>query len=130
MSCLNFINFIIYKIYKSFIDHKVLKPNLLSMSFCQEISASLDMFASRLTATDQCAVVCILSHGGDGFLYGSDGKTLNFTTIHRCLSNKNCVQMAGKPKIFIIHTCQGGKLVVHCSNTILLGFVYQTVSYY
>ena len=59
---------------------------------------------------DQIAVLCILSHGEDGYVYGCDGNTVPVNEILQSLDNTRCVQMAGKPKIVIIQTCQGGEL--------------------
>ena len=66
-------------------------------------------FSTKLEPTDQMAVLCILSHGKDGFVYGSDGDCVPVNDILHYLDNIHCIQMAGKPKIVIINTCQGRK---------------------
>ena len=70
-------------------------------------------FSTKLVATDQCAVLCLLSHGGDGFIYGSDGDKLDIRKLLSNLDNANCPQMKGKPKVIIIQACQGGIIFNH-----------------
>jgi len=68
-------------------------------------------FAAKLTVTDQCVVLCILSHGGDGFIYGSDGAKIDTRKLLSNLDNVNCPNMKGKPKVIILQACQGSKFV-------------------
>ena len=79
----------------------------------------MERFAGMLTQSDLCAVVCILSHGGDGFIYGSDGKTVSINDLLQCLNNTNCAPMAGKPKVVVLQSCQGCK---YCSITTSLQY--------
>ena len=69
-------------------------------------------FSDLLTKTDRCAVLCILSHGGDGFVYGIDGKQVKINCLLSHLDNKNCKQMMNKPKIVIVQACNGVSLMV------------------
>ena len=50
---------------------------------------------------DKLAVLCILSHGTEGAIYGSDGNLVQMSDIMDCLHDRNCPQMSGKPKIII-----------------------------
>ena len=61
-----------------------------------------------LSTDDQCAVLCILSHGTKGAIFGRDGRTVSEETIEKELDNVHCIQMADKPKVLIIQACQGG----------------------
>ena len=54
---------------------------------------------------------CILSHGIDGRVYGSDSKPVNLDAIATMLNAKNCKTLAGKPMMFIIQACRGLELV-------------------
>ena len=76
-----------------------------------------------LDEEDPCAILAILTHGGDGVVYGSDGNhstgtgRVNVDTILGYLSNAECPKMAGKPKITLLQACQGGKTIAlfrHC----------------
>ena len=64
-------------------------------------------FSKLLTEADRCAVLCILSHGGDRFVYGVDGKQVNLNSLLSHLDNENCPQMMDKPKVVIIQACNG-----------------------
>ena len=43
------------------------------------------------------AVLCILSHGGKGFVYGSDGGKVKVEGLTKHLDNRSCRAMAGNP---------------------------------
>ena len=63
------------------------------------------------------AVLCILSHGGQGFICGSDGEELSMHSLSQYLDNKNCSAMANKPKLIIIQACQGSMYFLQASFT-------------
>ncbi|KAK7501452.1 hypothetical protein BaRGS_00007256 [Batillaria attramentaria] len=56
-----------------------------------------------------CFVCAILSHGEEGTVYGYDGSVAVERLVTPLKGNK-CLSLAGKPKIFIIQACRGGKL--------------------
>ncbi|XP_069796191.1 caspase-3-like [Narcine bancroftii] len=59
--------------------------------------------------SQMAAFVCIfLSHGEEGFLYGTDGckEIKEFTSIFR---GDQCKSLVGKPKLFFIQACQGNE---------------------
>ena len=64
-------------------------------------------FSSMLTKADQMAVLCILSHGGKGFVYGCDGGKVKVEGLMTQLDNRNCKAMMEKPKLIVIQACQG-----------------------
>ena len=64
---------------------------------------------NSLTDQDEMAVLCILSHGKESVIYGSDGKVVQAKELINQFSDRNCPQMKGKPKMVIIQACQGGK---------------------
>ena len=57
-------------------------------------------------------VFVILSHGVQGHVYGTDGHRLSIDSILEAFDGINCPHLAGKPKMFIILACQGGKRLV------------------
>ena len=69
----------------------------------------MEEFSAMMEKSDQMAVVCILSHGGNGFVYGSDGREVKVEDIAKHLDNKNCTAMAGKPKLVVVQACQACK---------------------
>ena len=50
-------------------------------------------------------VCCILSHGAEGQVYGSDTQLIKIRDLSRKLAD--CESLRGKPKIFFIQACQG-----------------------
>ena len=56
-------------------------------------------------ATHDSFVCCILSHGEDGKVFGSDSKLVDLTDITSEL--KTCENLHGKPKMFFIQACRG-----------------------
>lgn len=52
-------------------------------------------------------VVCIMSHGLEGTVAGSDGRFVNINKLKYQFSFEKCPDLYGKPKIFIIQACQG-----------------------
>ena len=60
--------------------------------------------------SDAC-IVCLLSHGEEGYLFGTDGMKTNLDDIFVLFDNKSCKSLINKPKIFIIQACRGGKYI-------------------
>ena len=54
-------------------------------------------------------ICCMLTHGEKEKVYGSDSETLDITTITSKLNGKNCPKLAGKPKLFFLQACRGGR---------------------
>ena len=57
---------------------------------------------------DQMAVLCILSHGCNGFIYGYDGSVIAEEKITSYLGSDRCPAMKEKPKLVIMNTDQTG----------------------
>ena len=55
-------------------------------------------------------VVCILSHGIAGRIYGADGELIPVTDITSAFNGHNAKHLIGKPKLFFIQACRGGKV--------------------
>ncbi|XP_005113266.2 cell death protein 3, partial [Aplysia californica] len=77
----------------------------------QEIVIKLQDFARRKEhkRADAC-VICLLSHGEEGYIFGTDGKRIPLDEIFLLFGNTNCKELMGKPKVFIIQACRGGIL--------------------
>jgi hypothetical protein len=54
-----------------------------------------------------CFVCCILSHGGLGLVYGTNGKPVKIKDLTTSLTPSRCPTLANKPKLFFIQACQG-----------------------
>ncbi len=54
-------------------------------------------------------ICCILSHGKEGHVYGSDGDKVGLDDITAKLNARNCASLAQKPKMFFVQACRGSK---------------------
>jgi tetratricopeptide (TPR) repeat protein len=54
-------------------------------------------------------VIIILSHGDTETIHGINGSRVDKEELFALFNNKNCKAMFGKPKIFILQSCRGGK---------------------
>ena len=52
-------------------------------------------------------VCCILSHGKEGQIYGSDSVMVSLDDITTKLNGDNCPSLLEKPKIFFLQACRG-----------------------
>ena len=55
-----------------------------------------------------CLFVCVLSHGVNGQIYGTDGELVAVDKMTRTFVGTKCLTLAGKPKVFLIQACRGG----------------------
>ena len=64
-------------------------------------------------------VVCILSHGDENVVKGTDFKNVTIDDLKYKFNSHNCPSLNGKPKIWIVQACQGHKSqgVLPKSNT-------------
>ncbi|XP_022056851.2 caspase-2 isoform X1 [Acanthochromis polyacanthus] len=58
---------------------------------------------------DSC-VVCLLSHGVDGAVYGTDGQLLQLDWVFQSFDNAHCPLLQNKPKMFFIQACRGEEM--------------------
>ena len=81
----------------------------------QDMHNHLEEVSSRDHTTYDAFVLVILSHGKQGGVYGMDGDLENesgFVLLDDIMSlfdGANCPSLSGKPKMFFIQACQGGK---------------------
>ena len=83
--------------------YDTIKYNIL-----QTILALVQKFSQMLEQEDQMVVLCLLSHGANGFIYGYDGELVSCGKLINCFNNVNCKPMDGKPKVALIQACQTG----------------------
>ncbi|KAL3994857.1 Caspase domain family protein [Acanthocheilonema viteae] len=55
---------------------------------------------------DSC-IVCVLTHGEHGELYGTDDIAISVLEFVSCLNARNCPALAYKPKLFFLQACRG-----------------------
>ncbi|XP_041374773.1 CASP8 and FADD-like apoptosis regulator [Gigantopelta aegis] len=98
------------------VDAKKLQDTFQRMQFivkCYTNLTDTDMarLASQVSLEDHsafdCFICCILSHGAEGKIYGSNGRLLSITDLTGPFKSQKCPSLAGKPKLFFIQACQG-----------------------
>ncbi|CAB1317297.1 unnamed protein product, partial [Coregonus sp. 'balchen'] len=52
-------------------------------------------------------VVCVLSHGEKGCVFGTDGEEVPIRSLTQPFTSEQCPSLVGKPKLFFIQACQG-----------------------
>ena len=74
-----------------------------------EIIGKLEVERKREDHKDSDAfILCIMSHGVEGIVYGKDQLPLNIDKdILELFNGERCPHLLNKPKIFIIQACQG-----------------------
>jgi hypothetical protein len=96
-------------------DISSLKKLFLYLKF--EVKVFVDLTAEGIRSTclaesqsiadSSVFVLCILSHGNNGVVLGTDGKLLAIDEIEELFDGKHCQHLKGKPKLFFIQACQG-----------------------
>lgn len=73
----------------------------------QEILPSIkDIIQKKVQPNDSIFVLCILSHGIEGHVYGVDSVPIKVQDIQDLLDSKDARILLGKPKVLLIQACQ------------------------
>ena len=69
----------------------------------------LTMYATgrSISETNDSFICCILSHGDERGIFGTDGEVVSIEELASSLNGRNCPKLNGKPKIFFIQACRG-----------------------
>ena len=87
-----------------------------------EMKATLEEIANLDHSQYNAFVCCILSHGTEDGVYGTDWMPLSFYDLRRLFSGNRCPDLHSKPKLFIIQACRGKDIdhgvmkTEHCGN--------------
>ncbi|WAR14588.1 CASP2-like protein [Mya arenaria] len=92
------------------IDRDNLHHLLCQLHFDEMVKKLQDFSQDPGHALGDCCVVCILSHGEEGYIFGADGKKFELDAVFSLFDNTCCPDLRGKPKMFIIQACRGGAL--------------------
>ncbi|XP_061197056.1 uncharacterized protein LOC133205296 [Saccostrea echinata] len=77
----------------------------------KEMAQKLELFAADAAHyIADATFVCLLSHGEEGYIFGTDGRKLQLDSVFKLFDNSNCPSLLNKPKIFVIQACRGGAL--------------------
>ncbi|XP_034484452.1 caspase-like [Drosophila innubila] len=74
----------------------------------KEIEGVIENAASKNHANNDCILIAIFSHGGEGHIYAKDTK-YQLNNILKYFTANNCLTLAGKPKLFFVQACKGNK---------------------
>ncbi|KAF2358331.1 Caspase-like domain [Trinorchestia longiramus] len=74
-----------------------------------QLRKEIDYYSLMNHSQYDCLVVFFLSHGEDGIFYAQDA-AFRHDELFDAFDGHNCKSLAGKPKIFFIQACRGGKL--------------------
>ena len=84
----------------------IIKDNLPSDDMLKFLKAESENEADHEKV--DAFVLIILSHGKRGYVLGADGRYVSLEEIGGHFKKTNCRSLVGKPKAFIVETCQGG----------------------
>ncbi|XP_035991012.1 caspase-2 isoform X4 [Fundulus heteroclitus] len=77
----------------------------------QDMRKCIETFCRRPEhrTVDSC-VVCLLSHGVEGAIYGTDGQLIQLDWVFEAFDNAHCPLLQNKPKMFFIQACRGDEM--------------------
>lgn len=73
----------------------------------EAILQEVEKLGTRNFLNEDALVVCVLSHGEKGSVFGSDEREVSLRDITRPFTSGRAPTLAGKPKLFFIQACQG-----------------------
>lgn len=97
-------------------DERVLSETFTALGFKVDVHKNLEStrmkdllkeIGGRNFHNEDALVVCVLSHGLEGCVYGSDDIKVSLKDITSPFTSCNAPSLAGKPKLFFIQACQG-----------------------
>ncbi|XP_053289337.1 caspase-2 [Pleuronectes platessa] len=102
------------------VDDEVLRKVLTELDYmvtvhrdltAQDMRSCIANFCQRPDhrTVDSC-VVCVLSHGVDGAVYGTDGQLLQLDWMFEAFDNSHCPLLQNKPKMFFVQACRGDEM--------------------
>ena len=83
----------------------VVKKNLTA----DQVFKVCNDFSKKDHTSFNALVVCVLSHGREGLVYGVNGREIYIRKITDMFIGALCPTLSGKPKLFFIQACQGTK---------------------
>lgn len=95
------------KLYQQLGFFVVIKKNLRKLSFEYELS---DFATDNIHHQMDMAVICILSHGENGYIICTDGQKISVEDILYKFNNRQAAPLKGKPKYFLFQACRGLKV--------------------
>ena len=89
------------------------KIRIVNNAFAEQMKDILNEVAEMDHSETDCLIICLLSHGTSGNIYGSDGELIPVSDLLRPLitCEKNS-ELISKPRLFFIQACRVSKPVV------------------
>ena len=72
-----------------------------------EMLAIMDEMGRRSHTGADSFVCCILSHGQEGHIFGTDEVMVSVDDLSKKIDAGHCPSLAGKPKLFFLQACRG-----------------------
>ena len=80
------------------------------MLLFQEIKAHIKRFCEFFTADQTILVFMLMSHGGPGYIEGTDGDLVYIDDdIIAPFDGDHLPELRGKPKVFFFQACRGAR---------------------
>ncbi|XP_076844656.1 caspase-2 isoform X2 [Brachyhypopomus gauderio] len=102
------------------VDEEVLRRLFTELDFtvivqkdltAQAMRSCIEQFVRRPEhVVSDCSAVCLLSHGVEGSIYGTDGQLLELDWVFERFDNARCPELQNKPKMFFIQACRGEEM--------------------
>ncbi|KAJ8011735.1 hypothetical protein DPEC_G00061340 [Dallia pectoralis] len=73
----------------------------------EDMISAVEELGGRNHLQADALVVCVLSHGEKGSVFGTDGKEAPIRSLTSPFTSIRCWSLTGKPKMFFIQACQG-----------------------
>nr|XP_019948600.1 PREDICTED: caspase-2 isoform X2 [Paralichthys olivaceus] len=102
------------------VDDEVLRKVFTELDYLVTVHRDLTAQDMRLCIKNFCqrpdhrtvdsCVVCLLSHGVEGAVYGTDGQLLQLDWMFEAFDNSHCPLLQNKPKMFFVQACRGDEM--------------------
>ncbi len=96
-------------LFNSLTFEVIVKPSNFRATKDETMKILKDFAEASNHVNKSMCVVCIMGHGGNGYLHTTEGGEIDLEEIYGMFAADQCPTLAGKPKIFIIQTCRGSE---------------------
>ncbi|XP_029602336.1 caspase-14 isoform X1 [Salmo trutta] len=101
------------KMMKSILNHYgITSCEFVSVITAKEMHDEVISFRNHIQSSlsdISCVLVVISSHGDRDVIIGADNTSLAVKDIIQPFGDEQCLKMKGKPKVFLIGACRGGR---------------------
>ncbi|KAK3730113.1 hypothetical protein QZH41_013737 [Actinostola sp. cb2023] len=85
------------------------KVKLVENQRARNLKETVFKFAKEDHKNYDSVVVCLLSHGLEGQIYGVDGSLVSINDLVSMFNGNSAKTLVGKPKLFFVQACRGGE---------------------